>query len=251
MTRLIITLVLGLNCAIASAAPPQGIADQSTYLKGTVALLQEQWPGNRSVNIVCHGHSVPAGYFVTPVVDTFNAYPHLLHKGLGDAFPYAVVNVIVTAIGGEQSESGAARFDRDVLSLRPDLVTIDYGLNDRGIGLERAKKAWAAMIEKAQKAGIKVILLTPTGDLSAKLDDPNDPLNQHAVQIRALAAQYHVGLVDSLALFKRYVKHGGKLQDIMSQVNHPNRKGHDLVAKSLLSWFPVSSPAHSSKKAVP
>ena len=227
------------------ADPPQGIADKSTYLKDTVAVLQKQWPGNRTVNIVCHGHSVPAGYFATPVVDTFNAYPHLLHKGLSEAFPYAVVNVIVTAIGGEQSESGAERFDRDVLSHRPDVVTIDYGLNDRGIGLERAKKAWTTMIEKAKKAGVKVILLTPTGDLSSKLDDPNDPLNQHAAQIRALAAQHHVGLVDSLALFQRYVKSGGKLQDIMSQVNHPNRKGHDLVAKSLLSWFPSSSASRS------
>jgi len=104
--------------------------------------------------------------------------------------------------------------------------------------LERAKKAWTSMIEKAKKAGLKVILLTPTGDLSAKLDDPNDPLNQHAEQIRSLAAQYGVGLVDSLALFKQYVKNGGKLEDIMSQVNHPNRKGHNLVAESLLLWFP-------------
>ena len=125
-----------------------------------------------------------------------------------------------------------------MLSLRPDVVTIDYGLNDRGIGLERAKKAWTTMIEKAQIAGVKVILLTPTGDLSAKLDDPNDPLNQHAAQIRTLAAEHHVALVDSLALFEQYVKNGGKLEDIMSQVNHPNRKGHNLVAASLLSWFP-------------
>jgi acyl-CoA thioesterase I len=238
MVRFAFALLLVLNCTFAVSAPPAGATDKATYLHETVALLKTQWPANCTVNIVCHGHSVPAGYFVTPVVDTFNAYPHLLHKGLKDAFPYAVANVIVTAIGGEQSESGAERFDRDVLSLRPDVVTIDYALNDRGIGLERAKKAWSTMIAKAQKAGVKVILLTPTGDLSSKLDDPNDPLNQHAAQIRALAAKYHVGLVDSLALFKRYVKNGGKLSDIMSQVNHPNRKGHDLVAASLLSWFP-------------
>jgi acyl-CoA thioesterase I len=241
MIRLIVAVVFGLNGALAVAGPPQGVADKTTYLKETVALLQQQWPANRTVNIVCHGHSVPAGYFVTPIVDTFNAYPHLLHKGLAKAFPYSVVNVIVTAIGGEQSESGAERFDRDVLSLRPDVVTIDYGLNDRGIGLEPAKKAWTTMIQKAKKAGVKVILLTPTGDLSANLGDPNDPLNQHAAQIRALAAEHHVGLVDSLAMFQRYVKRGGKLQDIMSQVNHPNRKGHALVANSLLSWFPKSS----------
>ncbi len=249
MIRSIVAMVLGLNCALALAGPPQGIADKSSYLKDTVALLQKQWPGNRTVNIVCHGHSVPAGYFVTPRVDTFNAYPHLLHKGLADAFPYSVVNVIVTAIGGEQSESGAERFDRDVLSLRPDVVTIDYGLNDRSIGLQRAKKAWTTMIEKAKKAGVKVVLLTPTGDLSSKLDDPSDPLNRHAAQIRALAAEHHVGLVDSLALFKGYVKRGGKLRDLMSQVNHPNRKGHDLVANSLLSWFPKPSSASLPKGA--
>jgi acyl-CoA thioesterase I len=242
MTRVAIAMLLGLNCTLALGNPPPAVADKATYLNDTVALLKKQWPGNRTVTIVCHGHSVPAGYFVTPVVDTFNAYPHLLHKGLNKAFPYSVVNVIVTAIGGEQSESGAERFDRDVLSHRPDVVTIDYGLNDRGIGLERAKKAWTAMIEKAKKAGVKVILLTPTGDLSSKLDDPNDPLNQHAAQIRALAAEHHVGLLDSLALFKRYVHGGGKLQDIMSQVNHPNRKGHDLVAEALLLWFSRPSP---------
>ncbi|MEK5235702.1 hypothetical protein NST99_08380 [Paenibacillus sp. FSL L8-0470] len=34
--------------------------------------------GERTLNIVCHGHSVPSGYFATPIVDTFHAYPHLL-----------------------------------------------------------------------------------------------------------------------------------------------------------------------------
>ena len=43
-------------------------------------------------------------------------------------------------------------------------------------------------------------------------------------------------------MFERYVKNGGKLQDIMSQVNHPNRKGHDLVANALLTWFSRPSP---------
>jgi acyl-CoA thioesterase I len=237
MIRIVLALLFISNCAAALADSP-AVADKATYLSETTATLKRQWPANRTVNIVCHGHSVPAGYFVTPAVDTFNAYPHLLHKGLKDAFPYAVVNVIVTAVGGENAEQGAERFERDVLSHRPDVVTIDYALNDRGIGLDRAKKAWTAMIEKAKKAGVKVVLLTPTGDLSSKLDDPNDPLNQHAEQIRALAAEHHVGLVDSLASFKGYISSAGRLDDLMSQVNHPNRKGHDRVAALLLSWFP-------------
>jgi acyl-CoA thioesterase I len=238
-------------CGFANAAPPPSSApastpsgasaprpsDRPTYLADVRALLREKWPKNRIVNIVCHGHSVPAGYFRTPLVRTMDAYPHLLHAAICDAFPYAQTNVIVTAIGGENSESGAARFDRDVLALHPDVITIDYALNDRMIGLDRARKAWRSMIERALAAHVKVILLTPTPDLGAHLDDPVDPLNQHADQIRQLAAEYHVGLADSLAAFKHAIHNGTPLAALMAQSNHPNRKGHELVARELIRWF--------------
>ncbi|MBZ0258337.1 SGNH/GDSL hydrolase family protein [bacterium] len=227
-------------CGIAQSEEQPAIADKSAYLAGVVSILKTEWPNNRTVNIVAHGHSVPAGYFKTPKVDTFNAYPHLLHKALKENYPFGVINVIVTAIGGENSQSGAARFDDDVLALKPDVFLIDYALNDRSLSLDQAETAWRSMIEKGLASGAKVILLTPTGDTLASLDDPNDPLNQHAQQIRNLAREYHVGLVDSLKLFKQYIKQGGKLDDLMSQVNHPNRRGHDLVANELASWFGVN-----------
>ena len=93
------------------------------------------------------------------------------------------------------------------------------------------------MIEQARSRGIKVILLTPTADLSADLGNPEDLLNQHAELIRALAQSHSVGLADSLAEFRAYVLNGGRLEDLMSQVNHPNRKGHELVVKVLTEWF--------------
>lgn len=212
-------------------------AQSATYLSEIKQLMQRKWPDNRTVNIVCHGHSVPAGYFKTPVVDTFNAYPHLLHEALKEKYPFAVINVIVTAIGGETSDSGERRFEKDVLSHRPDVITIDYALNDRRIGLNRSREALTSMIEQARSRGIKVILLTPTGDLSTDLGNPQDPLNQHAELIRALAQSHSVGLADSLAEFRAYVLNGGRLEDLMSQVNHPNRKGHKLVVKVLTEWF--------------
>ena len=232
---LAVPAVLCLFAALVSNAGQ--IPDPADYLKDLRAALEFQWPTNRAINIICHGHSVPAGYFKTPVVDTFNAYPHLLHWGVKERFPYAVVNVTVTAIGGEHSQSGAKRFERDVLSLRPDVVTIDYGLNDRRLGLERARAAWTSMITNALMRDVKVILLTPTPDTAAKLNDLNDPLNQHAEQIRRLAAEYQVGLVDSLAVFHLKTKSGTPLADLMSQSNHPNRCGHELVAAELLLWF--------------
>lgn len=234
---LVVTVCVGYSIAADSAK----VADSRTYLADIKELLQQTWPANRTVNIVCHGHSVPAGYFKTPKVDTFNAYPHLLHKAIKDQYPHAVVNVIVTAIGGENSQSGAKRFAKDVLSHHPDIITIDYGLNDRRLGLAKAKESWVSMIKAAKARGIKVILLTPTADVSAQMNNPDDLLNQHAKQIRKLAAEYNVALVDSLAKFKAYVAKGGKLNDLMSQVNHPNRKGHDIVTADLMKWFRVES----------
>ncbi len=217
---------------------PQKYVDPKTYLEDISTQFKKSWPANRSVNIICHGHSVPAGYFKTPVVDSPNAYPHLLFLGLKERFPLAVINVIVTAIGGETSERGAARFEKDVLSKNPDVICIDYGLNDRGIGLSKTRTALVSMITRAKEKQIKVVLLTPTADMGAKLDAAGDPLNQQAELIRAIASEQQVGLVDSLAEFQSYVKQGGNLSDLMSQGNHPNRKGHDLVLNKLLEWFP-------------
>ncbi|MDX1564775.1 MAG: SGNH/GDSL hydrolase family protein [Phycisphaeraceae bacterium] len=221
------------------AAPgPAGLPDKAKYLSHLSAYMKVKWPRNRTINIVCHGHSVPAGYFKTPVVDTFNAYPHLLHVALKKRFPHAVINVINTAVGGENSVSGAARFEKDVLGHRPDLITIDYALNDRGLGVDRARKALTSMLELARQKNVPVLLLTPTPDQSARLHDPGDKLNQQAQMIRILAAAKGVGLVDSYAAFKAQVQQGTPLKDLMSQVNHPNRAGHDLVVAELIKWFP-------------
>jgi lysophospholipase L1-like esterase len=216
------------------------VADPRTYLRPVVEVLKTHWPANRAVNVVIHGHSVPAGYFATPRVDAANAYPRLIHDLLLARYPYAVVNVIVTAIGGETSPAGAARFAREVLCHRPDVLTIDYALNDRGVGLEAARAAWTAMIDQALAQGTKVLLLTPTSDMSQAPGVPEEhraPLRQHADQIRALAAARNVGLVDSLAA---YDVHRGDLTDLLSWANHPNRAGHELVARDVLRWFPPS-----------
>ncbi len=215
------------------------IANKHSYLNEMTDILGRHYPDNRTVNIVCHGHSVPAGYFATPMVDTFNAYPHLLHVGLREHFPFAVINIIVTAIGGDNSQSGAARFLDEVLCHRPDVITIDYGLNDRGIGLEQAHAGWSRMIKAGLKSGAKIILLTPTVDRTQAptyTGDDKSALGDHANQIRLLADQYGVGLVDSFAMGKEHVAQND-LSDLLSPSDHPTRAGHELVARDLLRWF--------------
>jgi len=219
-------------------------ASNYTYLEPLVARLWKTWPENQTLTLVFHGHSVPAGYFATTRVQTFDAYPHLLHLALGERFPNAVVNAVVTAVGGENAEQGAVRFEREVLSHRPDLITLDYSLNDRGLGLEKAAQAWRSMIEAALEREIPVLLLTPTPEVACFLDAggvEDTLLRQHAQQVRELAADYGVGLVDSLSAFDRHAPLHGGLENLLSWVNHPNRAGHELVARELLRWFPITA----------
>ncbi len=210
-----------------------------TYLATTVNQLMLPYPNNRCINLVFHGHSVPAGYFATPVVNTLAAYPQILLGFLKQRFPFAVINTIVTAIGGEHSEQGATRFSEQVLTHCPDVLCLDYALNDRGIGLARAKAAWSAMIEQALALEIKVLLLTPTPDIGVKFE-PNSSdslaLQVHAQQIRDLALEYKVGLVDSYAVFVQQPH----LENLLSWTNHPNEAGHALVAAELLRFFAIT-----------
>ena len=67
--------------------------------------------------------------------------------------------------------------------------------------------------------------------------DENSILDQHGSQVRELAEKYGTGLVDSYSLFREQVNKGNKLEDYMSQVNHPNERGHWLIAKELLNYF--------------
>lgn len=208
------------------------------YLNPILDEMALQWPKNRIINIVCHGHSVPAGYFATPYVNTFSAYPHLLHKLVKERFPFAVTNVIVTAIGGETSAQGELRFRSDVLPHRPDVLTIDYSLNDRGMGLKAAERAWSSMIEQALEQGIKVILCTPTWERAYYTQSEAwHKLVEHAEQVRALADRYDVGLADSFRAFEQRIAAPQDLAKYLSHVNHPTQAGHELVADEIAKYF--------------
>jgi acyl-CoA thioesterase I len=215
----------------------QTVADPSTYLNDLKLEMQKEWPKNRTINIVFHGHSVPAGYFKTPQVNTMAAYPNLVLKKLKATYPLAVINVIVTAIGGENSVKGAERFERDVLIHKPDLILIDYCLNDRGVGLKQAYSAWNQMIKSAKNQGVKVILLTPSPDQNVNYADPENELRKHADQVRKLASKHQLGLGDSYQAFEFLYPDKEQFSKYMSQVNHPNELGHELIANELIKWF--------------
>lgn len=234
MTKFSFTLLL---FSICMAQKSRAQASPEEYLSAIKAELKKEWPKNRTINLVFHGHSVPSGYFKTPFVNTFESYPFLFFKQLKEIYPNAVVNVINTAKGGENSINGEKRFKKYVLTHKPDVLFIDYALNDRMVGVEKSKAALKKMIKAALKKKIKIILLTPTPHQNYNLLDTTNAYEPFANEVKELAIEYHLGLVDSYRVFREKLKQGHKVTEYMSQVNHPNKEGHQLVADEILKWF--------------
>ena len=200
--------------------------------------LKVAWPKNRTIHVIFHGHSVPAGYHKTPEVKPFESYPLMAMEKIQKANPHAVMNAIVTAIGGEDSVKGAARFEKDVLSLRPDVIFIDYALNDRRMPEAQVEKAWRSMARAAKKKGVPVVFLTPTGADGARYDAPDEPLEIRAAIIRKVASEEGVPVGDVLVAWKAALK-GTRQERLLATGNHPNKRGHEIAAKVIARMFGV------------
>lgn len=210
---------------------------EKKYLNSVKKELTSKWPNNKIINLVFHGHSVPSGYFVTPTVETLASYPHLVLKQIKAKYPFAVVNCIITSKGGENSIQGMLRFKDEVLNHKPDVVFLDYGLNDRKIRIEEAKKAWEAMITEAKIRNIPIILLSTSPDMKVDYTDANNLLKQHSEQVQSIAKNYQVGFVDVYKSFEFLYPNKKELNKYMSQFNHPNKKGHELIANEIIKYF--------------
>jgi len=214
---------------------------QGTDLSALDTELQKTWPNNRTINFIFHGHSVPSGYHVTPAVKPFESYPYLFNVMLKEQYPYAVVNMINTAIGGENSIAGAARFNTDVIPRKPDLIFIDYAINDRSQDLADVETAWRSMITNATAAGVPVILLTPTGVSGEDLSNPTNALAERAELIRTIAADEGVLLADVSAAWLDALDSGTNETNLLSQGNHPNLAGHQIAADAIWSTYAAAA----------
>jgi arylsulfatase A-like enzyme/lysophospholipase L1-like esterase len=226
------------NAPVEVLMPDEPKAD-TAYLSSVIEELKKKWPKNRLINLVFHGHSVVAGYYNTPIVNTLHSYPMLVLEKVTEKFPTVPVNCIRTAIGGENAEQGAKRFDSTVLVHQPDVLFIDYALNDRSIGIERARAAWESMIKKSLAKNIKTILLTPTPDLNEDIMSDTALLERHSAMIIALGKQYNIPVVDSYHTFRKMAIAGVDLKPLMAQNNHPNDKGHRVVANLINQLFGI------------
>ena len=149
---------------------------------------------------------------------------------------------VFAGVSGHKSNQMLARLEKDVLRHKPDWMTLSCGVNDvwhgaRGVDLESYKKNITEIVNKAQAAGVKVVLLTST---MIKEDQPN-PLNQKLVGynefIRALAKEKKCLLADlnadMQAALKTFPADAPKGKQLTSDGVHMNKAGNIMMARGV------------------
>lgn len=91
-------------------------------------------PRNYAEALVGARMSRPAVVFMGDSVTEFGTYPQATLRRLGEQHP-ELKHGISVGVGGWSSEQGLAQLQRDVLPLRPIVITIYYGWNDHWVAL--------------------------------------------------------------------------------------------------------------------
>ncbi len=165
------------------------------------------------------------------------------------------VSSIPAGISGHKSNQMLERLDRDVLSKKPDWMTLSCGVNDvwhgaNGIPLEPYKKNITEIVEKCQAAGVKVMILTSTMIGEDAPNSNNQKLATYNAFLRDLAKKKKCRLADlnadmQSAIAKAGPDHKGNL--LTSDGVHMNPEGNRMMATGVLKAFGLS--AKQLKKA--
>ena len=117
------------------------------------------------------------------VIETLktNGYPNLIKNDAG--------------IAGDKVPTLKLRFQHDVVDLKPDLVVLNIGTNDRE-PVEEYRRDVEAMVKQVRQTGARMLLCIPPG-----INDPKKPERDAAVVaygevLRELAKTYDCTIVD-------------------------------------------------------
>ena len=170
----------------------------------------------QTATIVHMGDSITFGQYLDSALRWTSLIEERLHAALGDTVEVRSFN---RGISGETTRMGLERFPRDVQELEPDVMTLQFGLNDCNCwetdrGLPRvSEEAFRAnlieMIERARVFGARSIVLStnhrtlrhdrlPSGEV---YEDANA---RYSEIVRSVAVETGVDLCDVRAAFEPF-----------------------------------------------
>jgi lysophospholipase L1-like esterase len=138
-------------------------------------------------------------------------YLHDVDAVLSAEYPaLKIPKIINTGIGGQKAEDLLPRFKKDVVDRKPQWVTLSIGINDvwHRLGqphdpkvLEKYSENVAKMVDMAQAAGIKVILLSPTVIQEDETQEGNKRLLMYVAAEKKIAEEKKCQFVDLHQMF--------------------------------------------------
>ena len=154
-----------------------------------------------------------------------NCYAYLVYEWWKKSFPNAAFSFVNGGIGGTTSHYGGARAWKDVLCYRPDIVTVDFSVNDDA----------NEFFEETYEGTLRRLLAAPSAPAVVVLNNVFYDTGKNAQDYHNRIADHygipHVSIKDTVY---PDVESGKSVRaDITPDNLHPNDKGHRLVADEI------------------
>ena len=149
-------------------------------------------------------------------------------------FPQSSVNIVNAGLSGTGSELGIFRLERDVISLQPDLVLIEFAVNDGGLSDEEAIRYNESIVVRLkQLPHPPAIVFVETAARHGS----------NRMRHEKVAAHYELVNIDLQLKLDEYIKKNGVSWDeLMSDDVHPRKAGYELywrwIGEALAPYLP-------------
>lgn len=169
-------------------------------------------------------------------------YPRLLAADL--TFRHSDYEVLNTGISGNRVVDLLARWKRDCINLRPDVLTILIGVNDvwhelnnqNGVSAKLFEDIYSILLRETKEAlpETRVILMgayvTPGEATNQKWECFREEVGKRREITRRLAGFYQADYIDLQRMFDRELEKTDSLHWTVDGI-HPTNAGHKLIAE--------------------
>lgn len=174
-----------------------------------------------------------------------HSYVRIVENMLVSWYPELNIRVTNSGISGNTSRDLLARFERDVISLNPDWVSICIGINDVWRQFDSPAipahavfpDEYSENVEKmilSVKNSVKGVFLLSPYYMEPNRDDPmRKRMDEYAAICRILAEKHGCTFVDFQSLYERFLKIRHSSCIAWDRV-HPNQMGATLMAREFL-----------------
>ncbi len=217
--------------------------------------------------IVFAGDSVTDMGSYNPVGSNYSeglgrSYVRVIESLLSAIYPEKILQIWNSGISGDTTRDLLKRFDRDVIALDPDWVSICIGINDvwhqydapmnvqDHVSPEEYRENIRKMILSLPEKTKGVFLCSPYYIEGYRNDAVRKRMDEYCEIVRSLAEEYHAIYVDFQKLYEDYTAYRHSSYITWDRV-HPNQVGATLMAREFLShcgFDYAHQPAESEKK---